>query len=617
MVGMSADCCGSQQACARKINAKELPSSVEPYRDFVMFADPGHLLKSLRNGLHNWFVFMDGWLVGLRVLVALWYDVRKERREEIRARVPREALRVKNKFSIETAVIICSPELLEYLASLQSVLFPVAPEWFRFWKENKPSMIEKPAGMVFHAASNFLFYLDRSLCCVRALQVMHVPANNFLVLQLEEKDEIDGAQLCDMAIRGDIIYISDTAGDGGRILAVDVSMWLAAAPTAGEGERDAGNDGGGGGARKNRRKKRSVPVAKTVRLEDDDGDEVDMRHPVGICYDGDTDALYVTTEETGGKGKLWKLSFSGSECLSVHAVVFISDLVSRPRGLCCTSSGELFLIVGRSLCQCTTTSAQLTVIQQAVGVAPCGLIAAHDDDLLCTVEGGEDEGSMEHRRSFYIIDEGGNAIIMVSGRLDTGVWQARTVAGGTGRDRPGRASDCGEPLKVSLWRPSWGCMVGKSVFFSDTGHSSVRMLTLVAPLIKVLGVLRNVTEAFGMADSEVDNASSITDAIAKVNLADIAIKHMERSISGDSGKSARAQQGPEGNFSRSSRDAISSICSTLPQMLVMMAKQVRESVNYLYRFCLTVSALLAVALLSAWPSACVMPFFHACSSVST
>jgi hypothetical protein len=168
----------------------------------------------------------------------------------------------------------------------------------------------------------------------------------------------------------------------------------------------------------------------------------------------------------------------------------------------------------------------------------------------------------------------------VSGCLDTGVWRTQTIAGGVGNSRQGQSSDCGDPRKVHLWRPSWCCSVGKSLILSDTGNHCVRILTRVAPLAEVLTSLGDIAEAFEMAEETTHNADDIYRTIAKVNLADVCLKRMERSISEDSGKSARAQQGPEGNFSRSSRDAVSSLCSTIPQMLVMMAKQVRQGVVF-------------------------------------
>jgi hypothetical protein len=70
-----------------------------------------HMVKSILSSA----LCIDGWFVGMLLIVARYYDVDPDVRRRLRTQVTQAALRNKNKFSIETAVEVVHKDLARAL----------------------------------------------------------------------------------------------------------------------------------------------------------------------------------------------------------------------------------------------------------------------------------------------------------------------------------------------------------------------------------------------------------------------------------------------------------------------------------------------------------------------
>jgi hypothetical protein len=145
---------------------------------------------------------VNGWCCGMWVISARYHDVDPMARERVRLHVSKAALRNKNKFSIETATEVHTPDLSRALLSDHErqakralVVCVVGPSLQRPWRENTQSMYSEPIGVTFDPGSGWLFYADRRKG-VRALRVMHVPGNNVGLTSTSDKNMKEPSGVC-------------------------------------------------------------------------------------------------------------------------------------------------------------------------------------------------------------------------------------------------------------------------------------------------------------------------------------------------------------------------------------------------------------------------------------
>jgi hypothetical protein len=145
---MSQDCCASQMSYINRSAQRTLTTHMDVLEYIVALPDGVHVMKSLRNGMYNYWLVVNGWLVGMRTVLAKFYDECTEIRELVRSCVSIQALKNKNKYSIETAIAMVVYHLQRALLTPQERLLgrapigiTIAPEPDRYWSQNTKSMI--------------------------------------------------------------------------------------------------------------------------------------------------------------------------------------------------------------------------------------------------------------------------------------------------------------------------------------------------------------------------------------------------------------------------------------------------------------------------------------------
>ena len=98
----SADCASAQQVYMEMLQ-KEFASTASR-APLLPFPDAAHVIKCIRSSFFWWWLLIDGYLVNVRVLLALYYDKSKEVSCKIRAAVSLKALRNRDKMDVDTAL---------------------------------------------------------------------------------------------------------------------------------------------------------------------------------------------------------------------------------------------------------------------------------------------------------------------------------------------------------------------------------------------------------------------------------------------------------------------------------------------------------------------------------
>jgi hypothetical protein len=503
---ISQDCCASLLSFSKKCTLRILEQNKAIFSHLEAISDGIHLLKSMRSGIFNYWVVVDGWLVGMRILLSRFNDVNEAIRELVQEAVSVDALGNKNKFSIETAVEIVTYLLQRNLLtnaerSLGRALICIclAPEPDRFWRENLKAAINKPMGIDYHAASGMVFFVDREQKSLRLLRVFHVPAYNTLFLQ----DERFSA-LGDLAVVKDIVYILDTGVN--QVWVVDVKRALSGRKPQ-DKEDDSGDemDGGGPCVRKGMSKVAAFSLCIIQQLKQRDGttveQEISLRCPVAVCVSKRSCRSYdllVTTRSAESRGKtkgqLWELSFEEGSPLTAVATS-LCPLEGAPSGVAALSDVKVAVTVGKSLYIWTYDergqghNGTLTCAVRSLGTTPCGLYRVP--------EGAKSDKTAIN--SLYVLDEDENSILEVWS-LANDKWSSAIIAGGQKHREPD-STLMGTASLVALCKPTFGCFVFNSFVFSQSGAQCISMITDAYAYAEVLlPVLRTFAEGFQLME---------------------------------------------------------------------------------------------------------------------
>ena len=146
----------------------------------ALMSDGPHDVKNAVNGSFNWWQRVEGSLVGFRLLEVIYNDIDSTRRDALRQLITLQALRHRNKFSVEDSVEVIERRVQELLAALPPnglpgvdslVVATIAPENFRHAVRNPQSACRAPWGMAWDPESGVMLYVDKLGGCLRRLKV--------------------------------------------------------------------------------------------------------------------------------------------------------------------------------------------------------------------------------------------------------------------------------------------------------------------------------------------------------------------------------------------------------------------------------------------------------------
>jgi hypothetical protein len=105
----------------------------------------------------------------------------------------------------------------EWEAKEALIISTLGPARDKQWKENAPSMYDRPMGGVHDPVSNLYFYVDMGRKELRALKISHSPADNEPMITSKLRRPID------VALINSCLYITDSDHDQPCIWVVDVA----------------------------------------------------------------------------------------------------------------------------------------------------------------------------------------------------------------------------------------------------------------------------------------------------------------------------------------------------------------------------------------------------------
>jgi hypothetical protein len=636
VVVVTLDCCGSQLAYMSNSNVQQ------PFLDFVCIPDPIHVMKSERNGAFNWFIRVKGFFCGMRVVHARYRDQNSELSTRIKAFVRLSDLFNKNKYSFETACTMVSESLQRALCTDEEwerkrawISLTIAPETIRFWMQCKKDQVHAPRSVAFHAKSGYAFFIDsnkKGQSRLQMLKLNHVPASITVVTE-----DTRFGKLCDMVIRDDTVYIADYCNHA--VWVVDIGSMLqpyarVIRTTKGKRDKKKDDDDGGSGDdddddRVGPQRAGDVRVRKLVCRQEQSGSsrshdkrkrqrllaECEVNGPFGLSISRPSefsfDLLVTSKGKVSSLGGLWRLTIEVDDMAGARAQPLSLELPFHPAGVATFSDGGIYLTAGSKIYLWEEAGVGVEVHDSkdgktsAAGVDGGGQGVKHKaagdahqerrpfrvvvDDVgvqLCGIysKSAESESELSSDRVMYVFDEGGHCVYEVV--IDQhGACEAMRMAGRHDTEGPSGPLQCGTGKLVSFWQPAFGCMVYNSVLIADYGNDSIRMLTCAYTHAAVLmPTQRLVAEGFGLmpvgADEKDGNANSISEAIACISLHDIALNEITQDIHQLTGISHSAQQGPEGNFSRSVRRSVKLWRTGLLRLLDLLKKMVSKVCMY-------------------------------------
>jgi hypothetical protein len=537
LISVCSDLCGSQDAY--------LKSCTWP----VGTADGAHLVKSVVMGQINYYIRVEGWYVGTRLVIAAYHDADPRRRDLVREWASWAALEAKNKFCIAERVEVLSAALQRALLTDDErergsrgepvdFVVTVGPERWHFWSENQPSDYHKPAGVSFHEGSGTVIYVDNETGALRSLRLAHCKAYN---------DQIctkSAALFVGVALRDERAYITDERGQ--CIWTIDLSSILTMnrSRAAGGAEADSDEPGESRGGNLSS----SAKFEKVLLSAAPDEDGVVVQALYGVAIDVGRGFGYVTDVASCC---LLELAFSSSTSATVRVVSSFGR--RKPRGVAVIGDGRVLVAVGSKLmCVDPQADEAPTTIFEAEGAELCGVCCNGSGDRVVVSSDGVEHSIWELRP-------------VVGGK-----WTSRRVMGGQTTYIPGAALE-GTASAVPLWRPTMVCFACEAVIFVHAGRGSIQMITNLHAHAEVLMPrLRKLAEAVQLGDDKESNATNLPTSIAKLSQAARLMEDVRRDNAALTGRPLG--QGNDTNFSNSSRRAVKATIESFSDILLWCEK---------------------------------------------
>jgi hypothetical protein len=197
-----------------------------------------------------------------------------------------------------------------------------------------------------------------------------------------------------------------------------------------------------------------------------------------------------------------------------------------------------------------------------------------------------------HTDVLYVIDGESHCIKQVSVD-EKGRRQVITIVGRP-TEGPSGLGEMGTARMVGLWQPVFACPAYNSFLVADAGNGFIRLVTDVYPYAEqLMPALRLVEEGWSFSIAGTDgrdrNARNILGTIACVHLENMFWDDVTEDIAQRTGLSPSAQQGPDGNVSRSARRAVMLWREGLISMIRRLKQEVRvlqaALIIHTYGFC--------------------------------
>ena len=214
--GWSSDCESRQKAFMERLSG----SFPETYQ--LPIPDPPHNLKSVRSAVFWYWLYLEEYLINVRILLVVRRDRNPNVSSAMKKAVSLKALKNKDRMSVETALEIFHPNVQRAIPA-QDVIITLVPEIYTFWRQNRPGNILCPLDITIHKESGSIFFSDHT-----ANQIMkcdlHSPSNVISIAGGKEPGNKDGqtcsfrepSGLCSFKT---ILFVCDSGN--GSIRAVD------------------------------------------------------------------------------------------------------------------------------------------------------------------------------------------------------------------------------------------------------------------------------------------------------------------------------------------------------------------------------------------------------------
>ena len=505
-----------------------------------LIPDGAHFLKSTDSSVQNHRIRLQGQFVGNFQIWSRYHDADRGRRDAVRGQLSANALRAKNRFSVEQMVErrerslqakLLSPE--EWEAKEALIISTLGPARDKQWKENTPSMYDQPMGGVHDPASNLYFYVDMGRKELRVLKVSHSPADNEAVITSKLRRPID------VALIGSNLYITDSDYDQPCIWVVSVAAvqkkFSAAAEAAAGGE-----------------------TIQKLSL-DMRGDA--LKEPYGIVADPSGDAIYIS--DRAGK--------------QLVCIVLATPTQGRSQQICPFEQPPAGVdLIGNETIVVAAGDRIYKVVYDRNNSGPVM------PDPILHMEGAEFCGvnvaPAAHGGDLFAINRKGNSLLRLkrSGSDRHGFASSATLLAGGNTDFPQGVWHEGTSHKVKLWGPTFGTFAHNSFIFSNAGRGGrfgkVLLLSDLYPMAGLLmPALCTIADAFSLSDQGADHAFNWTHA--SVKLADV--RDLFDSIEDDNhnlNKATRGAEGPAGNFSNVCRRSARQLAQLLQDEVVELVE---------------------------------------------
>ena len=127
----------------------------------VPIPDPPHVLKLVRSSLFNYWTFVSGYLVCLKLLSSARGDADEDISKPIARELPRSCLRNKDQMNMKTAVALFRKQLLDTLPD-GPIVATLIPERDQYWRQNPSNSVLKfPTAVAFSSKNSLLFICDK------------------------------------------------------------------------------------------------------------------------------------------------------------------------------------------------------------------------------------------------------------------------------------------------------------------------------------------------------------------------------------------------------------------------------------------------------------------------
>ena len=188
--------------------------------------DPPHNIKSVRSSLFWYWLFLDDYLINIRMLLI----IRRDQDDNIARSmtVTMKALKNKDRMSVETALEVMLPSVQSAIPD-ELIVATIVPEIYTFWRQNRPGAATCLIDVTVYEPFSMLFFTDAATNQI-VMCSLHCPATLAVVA-----GENDVTGFCDgkkslfktptgLCLHGHLLFSCDSGNSALRI--VDASHLL-------------------------------------------------------------------------------------------------------------------------------------------------------------------------------------------------------------------------------------------------------------------------------------------------------------------------------------------------------------------------------------------------------